>query len=413
MNPARTIKHRALAILLSALLLTGCAAPAAAPADQKQESAPIHITGLSQEEMLEDYEFLWTTLEESYPGWGILHRMGVETDAIHDEYVELIQSSGDDDIFYSALYSTMWRMEQVCHLWLVEPQEYGNYATAYAGDKPYWDQVLNNPVSQASYPKFLELLEQTGALEDSAVSGEAEGAENVTALRLSEDVAYLKINSFQGTMETDAPVIQSFYQSLGDCGNLIIDLTQNSGGSELYWQELLVAPLIDQPLSCTNYALVRRSDNNAPYLDAVFQESELHPIEDLPDLPHLSQEDRAFATHYIESTLSVEPGERAPFRGRVWLLVGEAVYSASESFALFSQQTGFATLVGSTTGGDGVGALDPVFVVLPNSGLLVRYNMLLGLNADGTPNQEAGTTPDLLSPAGEHPLITALRSILS
>ena len=62
---------------------------------------------------------------------------------------------------------------------------------------------------------------------------------------------------------------------------------------------------------------------------------------------------------------------------------------------------------------DGVGALDPVFVVLPNSGLLVRYNMLLGLNADGTPNQEAGTTPDLLSPAGEHPLITALRSILS
>ena len=75
MNPARTIKHRALAILLSALLLTGCAAPAAAPADQEQESAPIHITGLSQEEMLEDYEFLWTTLEESYPGWGILHRM--------------------------------------------------------------------------------------------------------------------------------------------------------------------------------------------------------------------------------------------------------------------------------------------------------------------------------------------------
>ena len=62
---------------------------------------------------------------------------------------------------------------------------------------------------------------------------------------------------------------------------------------------------------------------------------------------------------------------------------------------------------------DGVGALDPVFVVLPNSGLLVRYNMLLGLNADGTPNQEAGTTPDILSPAGEHPLITALRAILS
>ena len=411
MDSARTIKHRALAALAALLLLTGCAAPAAQP--EEQESPPVHITGLSQEEMLEDYEFLWDTLEESYPGWGILHRMGVDTDAIHDEYVDLIRSSDSDDTFYSALYSTMWRMEQVCHLWLVEPQQYGDYAAAYAGDKPYWDQVINNPVSQTNYPKFLELLEQTGALEDSAGPGQAEGAENVTALRLSEDVAYLKINSFQGTMEADAPVIQAFYQELGDCGNLIIDLTENSGGSELYWQNLLVAPLIDAPLSCTNYALVRRSDNNAPYLDAVIQESELHPIADLPDLPHLPQEDRAFATHYIESTLTVEPGEHAPFRGRVWLLVGEAVYSASESFALFSQQTGFATLVGTATGGDGVGALDPVFVVLPNSGLLVRYNMLLGLNADGTPNQEAGTTPDILSPAGEHPLITALRAILS
>ena len=74
----------------------------------------------------------------------------------------------------------------------------------------------------------------------------------------------------------------------------------------------------------------------------------------------------------MESTLSVEPAaERAPFHGRIWVLVGPAVYSASESFAVFGQETGFATLVGSPTGGDGIGALDPVFLQLPNSGILV------------------------------------------
>lgn len=412
-----SIPHRRLRILaaLSALLLlAGCAAPAAAPVDADANTPPIQVLGLSQEEKLEDYQYLWDTLADNYPGWGILRRMGVDTDAIYQEYTDLIQSSADDDMFYTALYSTMWRMEQVCHLWLVEPQEYGDYTSIYAGSMPYWDQVANNPVSQANYPKFEELLEMTGAApEDTGTGGVPADTANVTALRLSEDVAYLKVNSFYETMEADAPLIRSFYQELGGCGDLIIDLTENSGGSELYWQELLVAPLIDQPLSCSNYALVRRGANNGPYLDAVFSPEELRPIEELPDLPGLSQEDRASATHYIESVLSVAPGERVPFHGRVWLLVGEAVYSASESFALFAQQTGFATLVGTPTGGDGVGALDPVFVALPNSGLLVRYNMLLGLNADGTPNQEAGTAPDVLSPAGEHPLITALRAILS
>ena len=92
-------------------------------------------------------------------------------------------------------------------------------------------------------------------------------------------------------------------------------------------------------------------------------------------------------------------------------LVGEQVYSASESFAVFCKETGFATLVGSQTGGDGIGALDPIFLQLPNSGLLVQFTMMFGLNADGSSSEEAGTTPDLLSPGTEPPLITALRAI--
>ena len=69
--------------------------------------------------------------------------------------------------------------------------------------------------------------------------------------------------------------------------------------------------------------------------------------------------------------------------------------------------------VGRQAGGDGIGALDPIFLQLPNSGILVQFTMMFGLNPDGSSSEEAGTTPDILSPAGEHPLITALRAILS
>ena len=114
----------------------------------------------------------------------------------------------------------------------------------------------------------------------------------------------------------------------------------------------------------------------------------------------------------MESTLRVEPAaERAAFRGRVWLLVGPTVYSASESFSVFCQATGFAVLVGAQTGGDGIGALDPVMMRLPNSGILIQFTMMYGLNPDGSSSEEAGTMPDILSPAGEPALVTALRSI--
>ena len=229
-------------------------------------------------------------------------------------------------------------------------------------------------------------------------------------------MGYVKIDSFPAEYEdsyaTDRAALTDFYRQAADCTDLIIDLTDNSGGSEVYWQQLLAAPLTDRPLSCTNYALLAESGNNRPYIQEVFSPEELHPIADLPDLPKLERDGIQTATHFVESTLSVEPAaERAPFHGRIWVLVGPAVYSASESFAVFCQETGFATLVGSPTGGDGIGALDPVFLQLPNSGILVQFTMMFGLNGDGSSSEETGTTPDILSPAGEPALVTALRAM--
>ena len=70
-----------------------------------------------------------------------------------------------------------------------------------------------------------------------------------------------------------------------------------------------------------------------------------------------------------------------------------------------------AAPAGRQTGGDGIGALDPVFLQLPNSGLLIQYTMLFGLNSDGSSSEEAGTAPDVPSPGTEPALVTALRAI--
>lgn len=74
--------------------------------------------------------------------------------------------------------------------------------------------------------------------------------------------------------------------------------------------------------------------------------------------------------------------------------IDEKVYSSAETFAMFCKDTGFATLVGTITGGNG-GELDPLYLALPHSGFIFRFNVLYTLNSDGTCNAETGTKPDI------------------
>ena len=399
-------------------LLAGCGAR---KAPEETGSATDHLLGLTQEQRLEDYDYLVKTLGNSYLCMGVRDRDNPEdlSADIFQEYRELIRDSDSDEMFYSAVYSTLFRLGTYGHLWVVEPDAYQSYCQSYAAvpEREHWREVLTDPVTVQGYERLQALLDAMGGTDPAAAPDSGDSAANLHTLILpGGDVGYVKIDSFpaeyEDAYEADQAALWDFYRQAADCTDLVIDLTDNSGGSEVYWQQLLAAPLTDRPLSCTNYALLADSANNHPYIQEAFSPEELHPISELPDLPRLERDGIQAATHFVESTLSVEPAaERAPFHGRIWVLVGPAVYSASESFAVFCQETGFATLVGSPTGGDGIGALDPVFLQLPNSGILVQFTMMFGLNGDGSSSEETGTTPDILSPAGEPALVTALRAM--
>ena len=413
-------KHLLSAALLPCLL-AGCAAPEM-PAEAGGSAD--HLLGLTQEQRLEDYDCLVQTLADSYLCMGVRDRdnPGDLSADIFQEYRELIQESDSDEMFYSAVYSALFRLGTYGHLQIVEPDAYRAYCAAYGDgsipDRAHWREGLTDPATVRGYEKLQALLD---TYDDTESSGDPAGTETPAAdlhtlILPGGDVGYVKIDRFpaehEAAYEADRAALWDFYRQAADCTDLIIDLTDNSGGSEVYWQQLLAAPLTDRPLSCTHYALLADSENNHPYIQDAFSPEELHPISELPDLPELERDGIQAATHFVESTLSVEPAaERAPFRGRIWVLVGPAVYSASESFAVFCQETGFATLVGQQTGGDGIGALDPVFLQLPNSGILVQFTMMFGLNSGGSSSEEAGTTPDILSPAGEPALVTALRAM--
>jgi len=95
----------------------------------------------------------------------------------------------------------------------------------------------------------------------------------------------------------------------------------------------------------------------------------------------------------LESNIQIEKLNTS-FHGNIYLLVDRGVYSASESFAAFAKVSHFATLIGTSTGGDGL-CYSPIFFVLPNSKLVIRLADSMGINLDGTPNAETHTKPDI------------------
>lgn len=112
--------------------------------------------------------------------------------------------------------------------------------------------------------------------------------------------------------------------------------------------------------------------------------------------------------HYVIEALG---GEKR-FKGKIVLLADENSYSAADTFAAFCKRSGFARVVGRPTGGDGVCCI-PVYFSLPASGLILRLNMVYGLNEDGASNERFGTPPDLLSQDSDSALQDAERSSIS
>ena len=64
--------------------------------------------------------------------------------------------------------------------------------------------------------------------------------------------AYIKIDSFELTNYQEyKALLEVLFSQIKDVPNLIIDLRDNSGGSDLYWEDLIVIPNAKEDLwSC-------------------------------------------------------------------------------------------------------------------------------------------------------------------
>lgn len=400
--------------------------------------------GLTEEQIMEDYETFWTILKENYPFYGVLEREGYDLDQMYADYKKILQAYPTAVTLYNVLEYVPFSTFNTGHLSMIAAPQYEELKSVYAGYSPWnemyeEDSVVNNldnwnkffDYDEAHFFDMFDVPDESEDLikagrkweEDNNIylpelTGEVEensdypSNDNVKT-NIIEDgkVAYISIGDFSD-WNSDKDVIDEFMSKITDCTDIIFDIRYNGGGDDRYWFNL-VSYLTEENLTYSKYGLTNVTDLNTPFIEAGIGMDNVKPISELPDNLNVEQSDLDNATHFVEETVDVTgTTEYCGFKGNVWLLTSPYVYSASEDFAMFCKENKFATLIGTNTGGDGC-CMDPINCSLPNSGIMFRFSTFLTLNADGSNNEENGTTPDILLKDGDNVIDAVLEQIKS
>lgn len=345
---------------------------------------------LTKEEKLEDFNYMYKVILEGYPYLEVNKRLNnVEWLSKKEEYINRIRETVDDKAFINELDNIV--------------DELNNLHTSVVKDKLFF-QALKNAYTNSEWYGFWEDEKTVSRYEYNSTKAPKDrrnyNSQERETLALN-DVVYGKVGYMylpqmgrkNVPMADDLKMVEDYIKGLDNYKALIIDIRGNSGGNDTYW-ESIVSMLIKSDMYREGYCLVRNSDIIKKYLNKRY----INNVKDIKELPtqvlkNAPKEVTRDFNKFFQIKTKIRSNPKSKFNGDIYLLVDKSVYSSSESFSIFAKETGFATLIGETTGGDG-GGIDPVLFRLPNSGLIIRMSSEMFLSPSGVCDEEFKVKPD-------------------
>lgn len=397
-------------VLLSICLITSCTNQQIENSVLPLENGSNSITG----DFVEDYQYVWTMLEENFPMMGVLERTCGDLDEFKASWQRKIARCETQQEFHDTMVLFSTSLNNVGHLYFIPENKFPYFRDTYHSLPPEQFPLAPEFFKIFDNEDVLETYHQTDAIPpEPASKPSSEYAESISVEYPADDIMLLHIPDFTYDQSNNEALLAAYTEAeQSGVQNLILDLTENGGGNEQVWIEYIVQPNISEPVSYSKYSLLPLTEYNRSFWEPAGMLEGIKPIEELPEFPNLSQEDIQLCDYFVERTKTLPPSQDSPlFSGKIYVLIDPTVFSASEGFAYFCKETGFATLVGETTGGDGISFGDPLYFELPNTHYIFRYTASYGLNSDGSCNAEKGTKPDIFCRANETPLDACLKAI--
>lgn len=355
-----------------------------------------NIKQLTQQEKLEDFDYMYKILQENYPFFEVNKRLnGTDWLGKKEEYVNRVKATYNDESFFNTMSQILSELHNG-HVHMVSKNNYLDFKSTYekySDRKKAWLEQINKP-------KTTERYSSMSGNETPKAINEDGSSNNVKVMDLQKGkIGYISIKSFMdGNLDGDMKTIQPYLEGTKDYKALIIDIRGNGGGTNEYWADM-VERLINEPMEDRYYMAFRGGKFEEEFFKEMYGSGfeKLTPISevDKENFQNSPPELKKDFKYYDKFISRFEPNNPIGFKGKIYLLVDKHVFSASEQFASFAKSTGFAILVGEKTGGDGIG-FEPVICSLPNSGYLFRFSQEMGLTSSGSCNFENKTEPDIV-----------------
>ena len=399
-------------LLLSTLLSTSC--------NLEKEG---HFSYLTKKQCMEDFEYLQYALETTYPYLNVARRSGISVDDLFEKAKERVVNSQDEVEFYEAiaqLVNGINRKGPVGHLVLFDDSLRKDFGDLYRGsaDESTFDKYLAYILQNKKTEKRYQQLEEVRMEKEAQVGLERKVPKVAHTFARKEveknllliappyfsdqsieegNIAYIRIPSFEHKrVEQEHDKLIEIYKKYANYENVIFDIRGNGGGDSTYWVENIALPNTTKTYKWKYVELFSvQKGNNDKYIEMMFPKESIKPIKEFVPAEKFATEDLEVLDYFIEEQQQLG-GTEEILKGKKWVLIDDGVYSSAESFAIFCKETGFATLVGTNSEGDGMGS-DPFLLTLPNSRFVVRYSCTYGINSNGTNNEEYGTTPDIVT----------------
>lgn len=370
----------------------------------------VDVNDLTQLQLEEDFRALISVLENTGTDYLVDKRKYGEYLKNYEETV-LEKNKGQWNIrtLYNAIYKT--GVSDRSHTYFVRPKYFDKYTslcTIGTGDTPS-DEILKK---SSEKNKILANILENGSASVYMKPGLANPSDSynnghITMKILEKDkTAYMKIPSFHIEEYKYSAAMTKFFRDIENYENFIIDIRGNSGGAVSPWMEIM-SWFAKEDMKVEFYVGFRDTKIGETLKNAVVEGNQLRFFqgwEDIetqeiymlpPNMNNTNKQDMEELEYFVKITDKLPKTVDYNFKGKIYLLVDEKTFSSSEIFAYYAKQTGFATIVGEQTGGDGTGAFGRFTYPLSNSGFVYEVQGTYGFNQDGSSNYERGTKPDI------------------
>lgn len=358
---------------------------------------------LTTEDYLYDFNYAYDTLKKYYPFFEINKiAYGVDWFDNKKDYEDYIRESKSDLDFYNKMNDVLGELNNG-HTGLIDESfAMSLYISYYHTPKADWRHDFSKIYEKENVRKRYNInnrsIQKYIKENIDNPSEDPSDIDNLTTdIIIKDQLAYMKVNSMLGDLyrKNDEKVLAKFLQEIKNYSNLIIDIRGNGGGDSRYWQEFLLPKILDDDYQTINYSFIKAGKLNSKVIK---QEGYKSNIEEFIESSAFNQKIKDILKdfdYYLSDENYIEAAyDTIGFKDNIYLLVDEGVYSSAEMLASFCKETKLAKLVGTRTGGDGIG-FDPLQVDLPRTGYVLRFSDGLGLTESGSINELDKTKPDI------------------